>query len=57
MALSVRMFGLNSWSILVPQALMGVASVYLLYAFVARYFGNRPACSPARSWPPHPRPP
>ena len=27
MALSVRIFGLNSWSILVPQALMGVASV------------------------------
>ena len=27
MALSVRLFGLNSWSILVPQALMGVASV------------------------------
>ena len=42
MAMSVRMFGLNSWSILVPQALMGVASVYLLYAFVGRYFG-RPA--------------
>ena len=27
MALSVRLFGLNSWSILVPQALMGVAAV------------------------------
>lgn len=42
MALSVKMFGLNSWSILVPQALMGVASVSLLYLFVSRYFG-RPA--------------
>ncbi len=42
MALSVKMFGLNSWSILVPQALMGVASVFLLYLFVSRYFG-RPA--------------
>lgn len=40
MALSVRMFGLNAWSILVPQALMGVASVFLIYAFVARYFGK-----------------
>ena len=27
MALSVRLFGLNAWSILVPQALMGVATV------------------------------
>ena len=36
MALSVRIFGLSSWSILVPQALMGVASVGLLYATVRR---------------------
>lgn len=42
MALSVRLFGLNSWSLLVPQALMGVVSVGLLYVFVGRYFG-RPA--------------
>ena len=27
MALSARIFGVNSWSILVPQALMGVATV------------------------------
>ena len=40
MALSVKMFGLSSWSILVPQALMGVASVFLLYLFVSRYFGK-----------------
>lgn len=38
MALSVRVFGLNSWSILVPQALMGVASVGVLYATVRRWF-------------------
>ncbi|UEL27542.1 glycosyltransferase family 39 protein [Pseudarthrobacter sp. L1SW] len=31
MSASVWAFGLNPWSILVPQALMGVASVYLLY--------------------------
>jgi len=40
MALSVRLFGLNSWSLLVPQALMGVASVWLLYLAVSRYFGK-----------------
>src|SRR6266540_1183318 len=38
MALSVRIFGLNSWSILVPEALAGVASVGLLYATVRRWF-------------------
>ena len=31
MELSARLFGLNSWSILVPQALEGVAAVGLLY--------------------------
>jgi 4-amino-4-deoxy-L-arabinose transferase-like glycosyltransferase len=40
MALSVKAFGLNSWSILVPQALMGVASVGVLYATVRRWFGG-----------------
>lgn len=39
MELSVRAFGLNSWSILVPQVLIGVASVALLWATVRRYFG------------------
>jgi 4-amino-4-deoxy-L-arabinose transferase-like glycosyltransferase len=39
MDLSARLFGLNSWSILVPQALEGVASVALLYAAVKRWFG------------------
>jgi 4-amino-4-deoxy-L-arabinose transferase-like glycosyltransferase len=39
MALSVRLFGLNSWSILVPQALQGVASVGLLYLAVRRTSG------------------
>lgn len=37
--LSVRLFGLSSWSILVPQALMGVATVALLYASVRRTAG------------------
>lgn len=39
MSLSVRIFGLNSWSILVPEALMGVATVGVLYATVKRWFG------------------
>ena len=39
MALSARLFGVNSWSILVPQALMGVASVGLLYTTIKRWFG------------------
>jgi 4-amino-4-deoxy-L-arabinose transferase-like glycosyltransferase len=36
MALSARIFGLSSWSMLVPQALMGVGAVTLLYAAVRR---------------------
>ncbi len=40
MALSVRMFGLNAWSILVPQALMGVATVGLVHATVRRWHGH-----------------
>ena len=39
-ALSVRVFGYHSLSILVPQALMGVATVVLLYDLVARRFGR-----------------
>jgi 4-amino-4-deoxy-L-arabinose transferase-like glycosyltransferase len=38
MDLSARIFGVNSWSILVPQALEGVAAVGLLYAAVRRWF-------------------
>ncbi|MEV0090627.1 glycosyltransferase family 39 protein [Streptomyces sp. NPDC050738] len=38
MALSVRIFGLNSWAILVPEVLMGVATVGVLYAAVRRRF-------------------
>ncbi|MBM9505811.1 ArnT family glycosyltransferase [Actinacidiphila acididurans] len=39
MALSVRLFGLGSWQILVPEALMGVAAVGVLYAAVRRRSG------------------
>ena len=40
MALSVRVFGLSSWSLLVPQALMGVGSVAVLVALVRRATGS-----------------
>lgn len=40
MALSVRLLGLSSFAILLPQALMGVACTYLLYATVRRAWGN-----------------
>src|ERR1700728_825861 len=39
MALSGRIFGFSSWSMLLPQALEGVAAVWLLYAAVKRWFG------------------
>jgi 4-amino-4-deoxy-L-arabinose transferase-like glycosyltransferase len=39
-ALSARVFGLHSWSILVPQALMGVATVALVYDLTRRRFGR-----------------
>jgi 4-amino-4-deoxy-L-arabinose transferase-like glycosyltransferase len=38
MALSVRLFGLSPWSVLVPQALIGVASVLVLYLTLRRRF-------------------
>jgi len=39
MALSGRVFGFSSWSMLVPQALEGVAAVGLLFASLKRWFG------------------
>ena len=39
MGLSARIFGFNSWSMLVPQAFEGVAAVGLLYAMVKRWAG------------------
>ncbi|UXY28547.1 ArnT family glycosyltransferase [Streptomyces sp. HUAS TT20] len=38
MALSVRIFGLNSWAILVPEVIMGVLTVVVVYAAVRRRF-------------------
>lgn len=39
MALSIRLFGLSSFALLLPQALMGVACTYLCYAIVRRLWG------------------
>ncbi|MDD9348724.1 glycosyltransferase family 39 protein, partial [Mumia sp.] len=39
MGLSVRLLGFSSFSMLLPQALLGVASVAVLYASVKRWFG------------------
>jgi 4-amino-4-deoxy-L-arabinose transferase-like glycosyltransferase len=39
-ALSARVFGFSSWSLLVPQALMGVATVALVYDLTRRRFGR-----------------
>ncbi len=39
MELSARVFGLNSWSLLIPQALEGVATVGVLYGTVRRWSG------------------
>ncbi|MET9358332.1 glycosyltransferase family 39 protein [Streptomyces sp. NPDC006617] len=38
MALAVRIFGLSSWSVLVPEVLMGVGTVAVVYAAVRRRF-------------------
>ena len=39
MGLSVRLFGVSSGAILLPEAIFGVATVALLYAIVRRQFG------------------
>ena len=38
--LSARIFGFSSWSMLLPQALAGVASVLILYRLVRRWQGE-----------------
>ena len=43
MELSVRLFGLSSFSILLPEALMGVATVAVVYLTVRRAFSVRTA--------------
>jgi 4-amino-4-deoxy-L-arabinose transferase-like glycosyltransferase len=38
MEISARIFGVNSWSILVPQALEGVATVGVIFVTIRRWF-------------------
>jgi 4-amino-4-deoxy-L-arabinose transferase-like glycosyltransferase len=40
MGLSARLFGFGSWSMLVPQALAGVASVLIVHHLVRRWMGD-----------------
>ncbi len=44
-ALSARVFGFSSWSMLVPQALMGMGSVALVYDLTRRQFGRAAGAS------------
>jgi 4-amino-4-deoxy-L-arabinose transferase-like glycosyltransferase len=39
MEISARIFGLNTWSILLPEVLLGLASIALVYVIVKRHFG------------------
>ena len=43
MEISARIFGLNSWSMLAPQAIEGVATVGLVYLSVRRWFSAQAA--------------
>lgn len=42
-SLSVRLFGLTPWAVLVPQALMGVATTWLIYKIIRRSHSTAPA--------------
>lgn len=39
-AISAKIFGFSGWSVLLPQAIAGVVSVWVLYRIVKRSFGN-----------------
>lgn len=43
LALSVKVFGLSSWSVLAPQALMGMATVFLVYRSALAWGSTRQA--------------
>lgn len=46
-AVSAKIFGFEGWSLILPQALAGVASVYLIYVVVKRYHGEGTGLSAA----------
>jgi len=37
----VKLFGLNIWSVRLPSAFLGIASVYLVYLFVSQLFSHK----------------
>src|SRR5690349_13314620 len=39
-AISAKIFGYSGWSIILPQAIAGVISVYVIYRVVKRSFGT-----------------
>lgn len=41
--ISAKIFGFSGWSIILPQAIAGVISVWLIYYLVKRSFGIKPA--------------
>jgi 4-amino-4-deoxy-L-arabinose transferase-like glycosyltransferase len=47
MGLSARIFGYSTWSMLVPQALAGVAAIGLVFSAVRRAFASGPAAHAA----------
>lgn len=47
--ISAKIFGFSGWSIILPQALAGVISVWLMYYLVKRAFGSIPALIAALS--------
>jgi len=50
MEIAGRLFGFNSWSMLVPQALEGVLAVGLLAATLRRTSGHAAGCSRGSRW-------
>ena len=49
--LSAELFGLRAFSVLLPQALEGLASILVLYLLVRRVFGTAAGLFAALSWP------
>ena len=50
MELSGRIFGFSSWSMLLPEAFAGLATVMVLYHLVRRWFGEPAAVFASLAW-------